>query len=166
MDDIPDSHRHYPDALIRRVLGSARTIAVVGASPRWIRPSYFAMKYMQVKGYRMIPVNPQAVGEEILGETVYASLKDIPEAIDIVDIFRASETVGPIVEDAIEIGAKCVWMQLGVFNAEAAARAESSGLTVIIDRCVKIEFGRLSGELGWCGVDTGIISSKRFRALG
>ena len=147
MDDKPESHRHYTDALIRRILGRARTIAVVGASPRWIRPSYFAMKYLQGKGYRMIPVNPQATGEKILGQTVYANLKDVPEPIDIVDVFRASETVGPIVGEAIEIGAKCIWMQLGVINAEAAAKAEASGLTVIMDRCVKIEFGRLSGEL-------------------
>jgi predicted CoA-binding protein len=134
---------------------------MVGSSANWNRPSYFAMKYLQRKGYRVIPVNPKEAGGEILGETVYAALKDIPEQIDMVDIFRNSEAAGAVTDEAIEIGAKAVWMQLEVRNDEAAARAEAAGLTVIMNRCPKIEFGRLSGEIGWMGIDTGVISSKR-----
>ncbi len=151
----------YSDALLRRILKDTRVIAVVGASPNWNRPSYFAMKYLQGKGYRAIPVNPSAVGGEILGEKVYATLADIPERVDMVNIFRRSEAVGPIVDDAIAIGAKVVWMQLGVRNPEAAARAEAAGLTVVMNHCVKIEYGRLHGELSWSGINSGIISSKR-----
>ena len=157
----------YPDALIRRVLGEVRTIAMVGASPNWVRPSYFAMKYLQHKGYRVIPVNPVAAGEDILGETVYASLADIPDDFDMVDIFRNSEAAGGITDEAIALagdkGIKVVWMQLGVRNDDAAARAEEAGLTVIMDRCPKIEFGRLFHELSWSGVNSGVISSKRPR---
>ncbi len=151
----------YPDDLIRKILRETRTIAMVGSSANWNRPSYFAMKYLQRKGYRVIPVNPKEAGGEILGETVYAALKDIPEQIDMVDIFRNSEAAGAVTDEAIEIGAKAVWMQLEVRNDEAAARAEVAGLTVIMNRCPKIEFGRLSGEIGWMGIDTGVISSKR-----
>ncbi len=151
----------YPDDLIRKILRETRTIAMVGSSANWNRPSYFAMKYLQRKGYRVIPVNPKEAGGEILGETVYAALKDIPEQIDMVDIFRNSEATGAVTDEAIEIGAKAVWMQLEVRNDEAAARAEAAGLTVIMNRCPKIEFGRLSGEIGWMGIDTGVISSKR-----
>jgi predicted CoA-binding protein len=154
-------HDDYPDALLRRILREVRTIAMVGASPDWNRPSYFAMKYLQIKGYRVIPVNPKATGAEILGERVYASLKDIPEKIDMVDIFRASSAVPPIVEDAIQIGAKVVWMQIGVRNDEAARRAEEAGLTVVMNRCPKIEWGRLNRELSWGGVNSKIISSRR-----
>jgi predicted CoA-binding protein len=154
-------HDDYPDALLRRILREVRTIAMVGASPDWNRPSYFAMKYLQIKGYRVIPVNPKAAGAEILGERVYASLKDIPEKIDMVDIFRASSAVPPIVEDAIQIGAKVVWMQIGVRNDEAARRAEQAGLTVVMNRCPKIEWGRLNRELSWGGVNSKIISSRR-----
>jgi predicted CoA-binding protein len=154
-------HDDYPDALLRRILREVRTIAMVGASPDWNRPSYFAMKYLQIKGYRVIPVNPKATGAEILGERVYASLKDIPEKIDMVDIFRASAAVPPIVEDAIQIGAKVVWMQIGVRNDEAARRAEQAGLTVVMNRCPKIEWGRLNRELSWGGVNSKIISSRR-----
>jgi uncharacterized protein len=154
-------HDDYPDALLRRILREVRTIAMVGASPDWNRPSYFAMKYLQIKGYRVIPVNPKAAGGEILGERVYASLKDIPEKIDMVDIFRASSAVPPIVEDAIQIGAKVVWMQIGVRNDEAARRAEQAGLTVVMNRCPKIEWGRLNRELSWGGVNSKIISSRR-----
>jgi predicted CoA-binding protein len=134
---------------------------MVGASPHWNRPSFFAMKYLQGKGFRVIPVNPRAVGETILGETVYADLKDIPDPVDMVDIFRNSEAAGPITNEAIAIGAKVVWMQIGVRNAEAAARAEAAGLEVVMNRCPKIEYSRLHGELAWSGVNTGIISSKR-----
>lgn len=155
------NHETYPDALIRKVLREVKVIAMVGASPDWNRPSYFAMKYLQAKGYRVIPVNPKVAGDEILGEKVYASLAAIPEKIDMVDVFRNSAAAGPITDEAIAIGAKVVWMQLGVRNDEAAARAEAAGLTVIMNRCPKIEFGRLNGELGWHGFNSGVISSKR-----
>jgi predicted CoA-binding protein len=142
-------------------LSGVKTIAMVGASPHWNRPSFFAMKYLQGKGFRVIPVNPRAVGETILGETVYADLKDIPDPVDMVDIFRNSAAAGPIADEAIAIGAKVVWMQIGVRNAEAAARAEAAGLQVVMNRCPKIEYSRLHGELAWSGINTGIISSKR-----
>jgi uncharacterized protein len=155
------NHDFYSDDTLRAILGGVRTIAMVGASPHWNRPSFFAMKYLQGKGFRVIPVNPRAVGETILGETVYADLKDIPDPVDMVDIFRNSEAAGPITDEAIAIGAKVVWMQIGVRNAEAAARAEAAGLRVVMNRCPKIEYSRLHGELAWSGVNTGIISSKR-----
>jgi OAH/OAS sulfhydrylase len=150
----------YPDAKLRRILSSARTIALVGASSNWNRPSYFVMKYLQNKGYRVIPVNPGLAGQELLGERVYASVREIPEKIDMVDVFRASDQVGPIVEDAIAAGARVVWMQLGIRNDEAAARAEAAGLEVVMNRCPKIEFGRLGGELSWSGVNSGIIRNQ------
>ncbi len=143
---------------------------MVGASPKWVRPSNFAMKYLQNKGYRVIPVNPGQAGKEILGEICYTSLAEIPGTIDMVDIFRSSEAAGAITDEAIELAAdkqiKVVWMQLGVRNDAAAARAEAAGLTVIMERCPKIEYGRLFGELGWSGVNTGIISSKRRKLVG
>jgi predicted CoA-binding protein len=154
-------HAAYPDALIREVLRSVKVIAMVGASANWNRPSYFAMKYLQDKGYRVIPVNPREAGKTILGETVHAALKDIPVAVDMVDCFRASEAIEPIAEEAIGIGSKVLWMQLGVRNDAAARRAEAAGLTVIMNRCPKIEYGRLSGEITWMGVSTKVISSKR-----
>ena len=156
---------YYPDWLIRRILRETRIIAMVGASDRWIRPSYFAMKYLQEKGYRVIPVNPRVAGGEILGERVYARLADIPDEIDVVDIFRRPEDAMPIVEDAISVGAKVVWMQLGVRNDEAAKVAEEAGLAAIMDRCMKIEFGRLTGELGWNGVNTYVITSRRNKRI-
>ena len=156
-----DRHAHYPDALIKSILRSVKTIAMVGASTSWNRPSYFAMKYLQDKGFRVIPVNPAAAGHEILGEKVYASVRDIPVKIYMVDVFRASEHVPPLAEDAIAVGAKVLWMQLGVRNDAAAAMAEKAGLTVIMNRCPKIEYGRLSGELGWHGFNSGVITSKR-----
>lgn len=158
-------HENYPDSYILEILTKTRTIAMVGASPNWNRPSYFAMKYLQSKGYRVIPVNPTAEGQTILGEKVYGSLKDVPERIDMVDIFRNSEAAGPVTDEAIEIGAKYVWMQLGVRNDAAAERAEKAGLKVVMDRCPKIEFGRLSGELSWGGVNSGIITSRRRRLI-
>src|SRR5579863_10074985 len=155
LDPIP-----YSDAKLRRILSTVRTIAMVGASSNWNRPSYFVMKYLQGKGYRVIPVNPGTAGQEQLGEKIYGSLRDIPDKIDMVDVFRASDQVGPIVDDAIAIGAKVVWMQLGVRNDEAAARAEAAGIEVIMNRCPKIEFGRLGGELSWSGVNSGIITNR------
>ncbi len=156
---------YYPDWLIRRILHDTNTVAMVGASAHWNRPSYFAMKYLQVKGYRVIPVNPRAAGDEILGEKAYASVSEIPVSVDVVDCFRRADQIGPIVDEAIAIGAKVLWMQLGVRNDEAAARAEAAGLTVIMDRCMKIEFGRLSGEIGWSGINTRVITSRRTKPV-
>ena len=151
----------YDDAYMRGVLGRVRTIAAVGMSANDMRPSYFAMLYLQSKGYRVIPVNPRYAGEEILGETVLASLEDLPEPPDMVQVFRRSQDAPPVVEDAIRVGAKVLWMQLGVRSDEAAAKAEAAGLTVIMNRCPKIEYGRLHGELSWGGFNSRIISSKR-----
>src|ERR1700688_614553 len=159
LDPIP-----YTDAKLRRILSTVRTIAMVGASSNWNRPSYFVMKYLQGKGYRVIPVNPGTAGQQQLGERIYASLRDIPDKIDMVDVFRASDSVGPIVDDAIAIGAKVVWMQLGVRNDEAAAKGEAAGIEVIMNRCPKIEFGRLGGELSWSGVNSGIIRNRPAQA--
>jgi predicted CoA-binding protein len=154
-------HDSYADAYLRSVLDRTRTIAMVGASPHWNRPSYFAMKYLQGKGFRVIPVNPRAAGETVLGEQVRSDLKEIGEKVDMVDIFRSSEAAGPLTDEAIAIGAKFVWMQIGVRNDAAAARAEAAGLKIVMNRCPKIEYSRLHGELAWSGINTGIISSKR-----
>jgi predicted CoA-binding protein len=156
-------HDHYTDGYLRGILHRVRTIAMVGASPNWNRPSYFAMKYLQHKDYRVIPVNPTSAGQMILGEKAYASLNEIPEPVDMVDIFRNSEAAGPITDQAIAIGAKVLWMQLGVRNDAAARRAEAAGLTVVMNRCPKIEYGRLHGELSWGGINSGIISAKRMK---
>jgi predicted CoA-binding protein len=144
---------------LRRILGNCRTLAVVGLSANWYRPSYFAAKYMQEHGYRVIPVNPMY--EEILGERCYKSLRDIPDKIDLVDCFRKSEEIAALAGDAIAIGARVLWMQLGVRNAAARHAAEAAGLEVVEDRCVKIEHARLFGGLGWAGVNTKVISAKR-----
>jgi len=156
-------HDRYTDAYLRGVLAGVRVIAMVGASPHWNRPSYFAMKYLQDKGFRVIPVNPRAKGETILGEKVYGTLAEIPDKVDMVDVFRNSAAARPLVDEAITVGAKVFWMQLGVRNDAAAARAEAAGLAVVMNRCPKIEYSRLHGELAWSGVNTGIISSKRVR---
>lgn len=158
-------HADYADSYIRQILRDTKTIAMVGASTNWARPSFFAMKYLQAKGFRVIPVNPGAAGRDLLGEKVYASLKDIPEKIDMVDVFRAPEHVPPIADEAIAIGAKVLWLQLGVRNDAAAVKAEAAGLKVVMDRCPKIEFGRLSGELSWGGINSGLISSKRAKIV-
>ena len=155
LDPIP-----YPDAQLRAILRRVKTIAMVGASSSWNRPSYFVMKYLQGKGYRVIPVNPGLAGEALLGEQVYAALRDIPEPVDMVDVFRAAREAPAIVEEAIAIGAKVVWMQLGIRNDAAAATAEAAGIEVIMNRCPKIEFGRLGGELSWSGVNSGIIRNR------
>ncbi len=156
-------HSDYADSYIRDILRDTKTIAMVGASTNWARPSFFAMKYLQAKGFRVIPVNPGAAGQDLLGEKVYATLKDIPEKIDMVDVFRASEHVPPIADEAIAIGAKVLWLQLGVVNEEAARKAEAAGIKVVMNRCPKIEFGRLSGELSWGGINSGVITAKRPR---
>lgn len=162
---LPDES--YPDDEIRRVMRECRTIAMVGASANWNRPSFFAMKYLQEKGYRVIPVNPKeaAAGTVILGEPAVAGLKEIDVPVDMVDCFRNSEAIPPIADEAIEIGAKVLWLQLGVRHDEAAAKARAAGLTVIQNRCPKIEYGRLSGEIGWMGVNTGVISARRSRRV-
>jgi predicted CoA-binding protein len=144
---------------LRRILKSVKTIAVVGLSAQWHRPSYFAAKYLQDHGYRIIPVNPMY--EEVLGEKCYKSLRDIAGRVDMVDCFRKSAEIPAIAEDAIAIGAKVLWMQLGVTNPQARARAEGAGLEVVENRCVKIEHGRFYGGLGWAGVNTKVISAKR-----
>ena len=144
---------------LRRILRQYKTIAVVGLSANWYRPSFFAAKYMQEHGYRIIPVNPSY--PEILGEKCYPSLKAIPEKVDIVDCFRKSQDIEPIADEAIAIGAKVLWMQLGVLNEKAADKARKAGLEVVQDRCVKIEHGRLFGGLNWVGVNTKVISAKR-----
>jgi predicted CoA-binding protein len=154
-------HDRYPDSYIRGILDTYKVFAMVGASPNQVRPSYFVQKYLLAKGYRVIPINPGHAGKEILGQTVYASLKDIAEPVEVVDIFRNSKAALDITKDAIAIGAKVVWMQLGVRNDEAAHLAEEAGLTVVMNRCPKIEYGRLSSEIAWTGVQTGRISSKK-----
>jgi len=159
-------HDGYDDAYIKSILADTRTIAMVGASTNWNRPSYFAMKYLQAKKYRIIPVNPRAAGETLLGETVLASLADIGEPVDMVDIFRNSDAAGAITDEAIAIGAKIVWMQFTVVNPDAAKRAEAAGLRVVMDRCPKVEYARLNGELSWNGFNSRVISSKRRRLRG
>lgn len=158
-------HDNYDDDYIRAILRKTTVIAMVGASANWNRPSYFAMKYLQQKGYRVIPVNPREAGKEILGEKVYGDLADIPVKVDMVDCFRNSDAIPPIADAAIKMGAKVLWMQLAVRNDAAAKTAETAGLDVVMNRCPKIEYGRLSREIGWMGVNTRVISSKRNRRI-
>lgn len=157
------NHEAYDDSYISGILQSVKTIAVVGASANDVRPSYFVMKYLIDKGYRIIPVNPGQAGREILGQMTYAKLSDIPVAIDMVDIFRASDAVPGIVNEALTLDPlpNVLWMQLTVRHDEAAARAEAAGIKVVMNRCPKIEYGRLSGEIGWNGVNSGVLSSRK-----
>ena len=155
----------YPDALIKTILRSTKTIAMVGASGNEMRPSYFAMMYLLAKGYVVHPVNPSMVGKKILGRTVYGALADVPAPVDMVDIFRTADVAPAIVREALgqkdRLGIKTIWMQLGVISEEAATLAAGAGLTVIMDRCPKIEHGRFSGEIGWMGVNRKVIDNRR-----
>jgi uncharacterized protein len=162
------NHDTYPESYIRGILNTVKTIAMVGISPNQNRPSFFVFKYLLGRGYHMIPVNPGQVGKEILGQKVYAKLADIPEPVDMIDIFRASEHVMPIVREAIALKPKpqVIWMQLTIRNDEAAALAEQAGIKVVMNRCPKIEYGRLSSEISWIGVNSRTLSSKRAQILG
>ena len=162
------NHDSYPDSYIRGILNTVKTVAMVGFSPKENRPSYFVFKYLTERGYHVIPVNPGHAGKEILGQKIYGSLADIPEPVDMVDIFRASENVPPIVDEALALSPRpsVIWMQLTVRNDDAARRAEDAGLKVVMDRCPKIEYGRLSSEISWIGVNSRTLSSKRPQSLG
>jgi uncharacterized protein len=162
------NHDNYPDNTIRGILNTVKTIAMVGISPKDNRPSYFAFKYLQERGYRMIPVNPGQAGKDILGQKVYANLSEIREPVDMVDIFRASQFAPGVVDEALAMTPRpaVIWMQLGVRNDEAAAKAEAAGIKVVMNRCPKIEYGRLSSEIGWIGVNSRTLSSKRAPLLG
>ena len=162
------NHDTYPDSYIRGILNTVKSIAMVGASEKENRPSYFAFKYLLERGYNMIPINPGHAGEDLLGRRIYARLADVPEPIDMVDIFRASRYALPIVEEALALKPRpqVIWMQLGIRNEEAAALAEANGLKVVMNRCPKIEYGRLSSEIAWMGVNTRTITAKRAAASG
>ncbi len=157
------NHDRYDDSYIREILDSVRAIAMVGASANVARPSYFVLKYLQERGYSLLPINPGLAGGEIHGRKVFAKLSDVPEAIDMVDIFRNAEAAGGIVEEALRLEPlpKAIWMQLGVRNDAAAERAEAAGVKVVMNRCPKIEFGRLSGEIKWAGVNSRVLSAKK-----
>lgn len=159
----PARHDSYPDALIRDVLKSMKRIALVGASNNPARPSFIVLKYLSERGYELLPINPGLVGQEILGRKVHGSLTDVPGPVDMVEIFRNSEAAGPITDEALKLTPppKVIWMQLSVRNDAAAARAEAAGVTVIMNRCPKIEYGRLSGEIGWQGINSRILSSRK-----
>ena len=157
MAELPSNDQ----AALRRILRQCRSIAVVGLSAEWHRPSYFAASYLQGKGYRILPVNPRYAGSTVLGMPCVARLEDLTEPVDMVDVFRKTEDVAPIAASAIAIGAKCLWQQLGVMNLEADAAARAAGLDSVMDRCVKIEHARLFGGLNWAGVNTRVISARR-----
>ena len=161
-------HDHYPDETIRAILKSVKTIAMVGASNNPARPSFLVLKYLVSRGFRLIAVNPGLAGGQILGAPVYASLDDVPDRIDMVDIFRNSAAAGTIVDEALALDPlpKIIWMQLTVRNDAAALRAEARGVTVVMNRCPKIEYGRLSGEISWSGVNSRILSAKRPKLAG
>ncbi len=156
-------HANYDPAYISDILQTTKTIAMIGASAKEVRPSYIVMKYLLDKGYTVIPINPGAAGNEILGQKVYASLTDVPVPIDMVDIFRNSQAAGPITDEALSLDPlpKVIWMQLSVRNDQAAKRAEAAGVKVVMDRCPKMEYGKLSGEWAWVGGASGVISSKK-----
>jgi len=162
------THDRYDDSYIRGILNTVKTIAMVGASAKDNRPSYFAFKYLLERGYNMIPINPGLGGKELLGRKIYARLSEVPEPIDMVEIFRASQYALPIVQEALTLSPKpaVIWMQLSVRNDEAAALAEANGMKVVMDRCPKIEYGRLSSEIGWIGVNSRTLSSKRAQMYG
>ena len=162
------NHDSYPDTYIRGILNTVKTIAMVGASEKHGRPSYFAFKYLLERGYHMIPVNPGLAGQDLLGRKAYAKLADIPEPIDMVDIFRASPYAVAIVEEALALRPRprVIWMQLGIRNDEAAKLAEANGLKVVMNRCPKIEYGRLSSEIAWMGVNTRTLTAKKARLFG
>ncbi len=157
------NHDQYSDAYIKGILDEVKTVAMVGASANNVRPSYFVLKYLLAKGYDVWPINPGIAGKEILGQTVYAALDDLSEVPDMVDIFRNSDAAGAIVDDILNSGRlpKAIWMQLTVRNDEAAKKAEDASIKVVMDRCPKIEYGRLSGEIGWAGVNSRTLSAKR-----
>ena len=157
------NHNSYPDSYIRGILNTVKTVAMVGASEKENRPSYFAFKYLLERGYRMIPVNPGHAGQTMLGQRIYARLADIPEPVDMVDIFRGSQYAPAIVQEALALNPQpqVIWMQLGVRSEEAATLAEANGLKVVMNRCPKIEYGRLSSEIAWMGVNTRTLSSKK-----
>src|SRR5688572_30547955 len=157
------NHDSYPNETIRTILQSVKTIALVGASASPARPSWIVTKYLLERGYDVIPINPGLAGQMLLGKQVYGSLAEIPHPVDMVEIFRNSEAAGPITDEALALQPlpKVIWMQLSVRNEEAAARAEAKGLTVIMNRCPKIEYARLSGEIGWQGINSRILSSKK-----
>ncbi|MDX8464160.1 CoA-binding protein [Mesorhizobium sp. VK23B] len=157
------NHDAYDNTYIADILNSVKTIAMVGASPNDVRPSYFVLKYLLAKGFSVLPINPGHAGKQILGQTVYASLADLPHPVDMIDIFRGSAAVPGIIDQVLKLDPlpKVVWMQLGVRHDEAAARAEAAGIKVVMNRCPKIEYGKLSGEIGWTGVNSGVLSSKK-----
>lgn len=157
------NHDAYDNAYIAGILNSVKTIAMVGASANDVRPSWFVLKYMLAKGFSVFPINPGHAGKEILGRMTYARLADIPEPIDMIDIFRAPAAVPGIVDEVLTLDPlpKVLWMQLGVRHDEAAAKAEAAGIKVVMNRCPKIEYGRLSGEIGWNGINSGVLSSKK-----
>jgi hypothetical protein len=161
-------HDSYDDSYIRGILNTVKTIAMVGVSANTSRPSYFAFKYLLERGYHMIPVNPALGGQELLGRKAYARLSDIPEPVDMVDIFRASRYAVAIVEEALALSPRpqVIWMQLGIRNDEAAKLAEASGLKVVMNRCPKIEYGRLSSEIAWMGVNTRTLTARKPRLFG
>lgn len=157
------NHDSYDNAYIAGILNSVKTIAMVGASANDVRPSYFVLKYLLAKGYQVFPINPGQAGKEILGRMTYARLADVPESIDMVDVFRASAAVPGVIDEVLRLDPlpKVVWTQLGIRHDEAAARAEAAGIKVVMNRCPKIEYGKLSGEIGWTGVNSGVLSSKK-----
>jgi predicted CoA-binding protein len=157
------NHDSYSNDYIAEILNTVKSVAIVGASANDVRPSFFVTKYLIDKGFTVFPINPGQAGKEILGRMTYAKLADVPEPIDMVDIFRASAAVPPIVDEALALSPlpKVIWMQLTVRNDEAAAKAEAAGVKVVMNRCPKIEYGRLSGEIGWNGVNSRVLSSKK-----